>query len=83
MTSELYQEIVLESSFPFMAAAFNFDCTLKQDNDTKHKSKLMRDLFSENDIDWVKTFYVINIFAFPEIKFKKIKRLLDLLIPQI
>jgi hypothetical protein len=56
MTSELYQEIVLESFFPFMAAAYNFECTLHQDNDPKHKSKLLRDLFSENEIDWVKTF---------------------------
>jgi hypothetical protein len=54
MTSELYQEIFFDAFFPFMAAAFNFDCTLHQDNDPKHKSKLLRDLFFENDIDWVK-----------------------------
>jgi hypothetical protein len=53
MSSELYQEIVLESFFPFMAAAYNFDCTLHQDNDPKHKSKLLRNLFIENNIDWV------------------------------
>ena len=57
MTSELYQEIVLDGFFPFMAAAFNFDCTLHQDNDPKHKSKLLRDLFIENDVDWVNPFY--------------------------
>jgi hypothetical protein len=54
MTSELYREIFFDAFFPFMAAAYNFDCTLHQDNDPKHKSKLLRDLFSENDIDWVK-----------------------------
>ena len=53
MTSELYQEIFLDSFIPFMAGAYNFDCTLHQDNDPKHKSKLLRNLYEENDVDWV------------------------------
>jgi hypothetical protein len=32
MTAELYQVIVLDDFFPFMAASYNFDCTLYQDN---------------------------------------------------
>jgi hypothetical protein len=40
MDAALYRDILVFDFFPFMAAKFDFDCILHQDNDGKHTSKL-------------------------------------------
>ena len=59
MYAELYREILLFDFFPFMAATFNFDCILHQDNDGKHTSLICKAVLKENDIKWV--FIFINM----------------------
>ena len=53
MDAKLYREILGDYLFPFMAAKFNFDCVLHQDNDPKHTSRLIRTFLDVNEINWV------------------------------
>ena len=62
MDSNLYHEILVFDFFPFMAAHFDFDCVLHQDNDAKHGSKLCRDILKNNQIKWVCIIYILIIF---------------------
>ena len=39
MDRYLYRDILLEF-FPFMAAKYDFNCVIHQDNDAKHTSEL-------------------------------------------
>ena len=53
MDALLYRDILVFDFFPFMAAKFNFDCILHQDNDGKHASNLCKAILKDNDINWV------------------------------
>ena len=53
MDAALYRDILVFDFFPFMAAKYNFDCVLHQDNDGKHASKLCKAVLTENNINWV------------------------------
>ena len=48
-----------------MAAKFDFDCILHQDNDGKHTSKLCKEALKEANINWV-----FQYFRFEIIKLK-------------
>jgi hypothetical protein len=53
MDASLYRDILVFDFFPFMAAKFDFDCILHQDNDGKHTSKLCKSILNDNNIKWV------------------------------
>lgn len=53
MDGPLYRDILAFDFFPFMAAKFDFDCILHQDNDSKHGSKLCKAILKDNNIKWV------------------------------
>ena len=54
MDRYLYRDILLFEFVPFMAAKYDFDCVLHQDNDAKHTSALCREIFKENKKNWVR-----------------------------
>jgi hypothetical protein len=56
MDAELYREILVFDFFPFMAAKFNFDCIVHQDNDGKHTSNMCTAALNENNVPWVRNF---------------------------
>ena len=58
MDKYLYREIQVFKLFPFMAAKYNFACVLHQDNDALHLSGLCKAISMENNINWVKIFYL-------------------------
>ena len=49
-------EILVFDFFPFMAAKYNFDCFLHQDNDGKHTSNICTASLNENNVPWVRNF---------------------------
>jgi hypothetical protein len=53
MDAILYREILVFDFFPFMAAKYNFDCILHQENDGKHTSYICTAALEESKILWV------------------------------
>ena len=47
MTGELYAEIITKHLAPFAADKYDFQCTLQQDNDSKHSSWIAREALDE------------------------------------
>ena len=60
MDKFLYQDIILRNFYPFMAAKYDLNCILHQDNDPKHLSKVCTDALAENGIKWVKIFFILK-----------------------
>ena len=58
MGKYFYRDILVCKLFPFMTAKYNFACVVHQDNDAKHLSELCEAIYIENNINWVKIFYL-------------------------
>ena len=56
-----------------MAAKFDFDCILHQDNDGKHTSKLSKEALKEANKNWVFQYFRFEIIKL-KIKFLSILR---------
>lgn len=55
MDANLYTEILRTTLLPFLASKFPSGHYFMQDNDPKHVSRLAKDFFRENNINWWKT----------------------------
>ena len=61
MDAQIYRDIISFYLFPFMGEKYDFMCTLHQDNDPKHTSKLIKANLNRNGIKWVDNFFYINL----------------------
>jgi ubiquitin-protein ligase len=59
MDSKLYRELLVNSVFPLAAKGFNFNCSIHQDNDSKHSSQICKQILDDFNIEWV-LIYIIE-----------------------
>ena len=55
MDANLYLEILRTTLLPFLSSKFPMGHYFMQDNDPKHVSRLAKDFFRDNNINWWKT----------------------------